>query len=332
MESRQDIADSFTIPNQNAWIRLLKIFPSKSGKNHYELITFNFHNHPPYKAISYAWGDPESSRYVSIVQGRRQGWLKVPVNLHAALETLRDQTEDVLVWADSVCINQQDDGEKNQQLPRIPAIYGNAGQVVVWLGVEMDDSKRAQELLHNIAHGEVHLNPDVDLSSVVSLFDRDYWSRLWVVQEILHARDIVVRCGRSWLPWDDYMRASRFFQSEKVSLTKMPLLVQGRSDCTRLITSQHRLSPLQILIYHGPASISHIQQARELHADDSFFYFLHVLRLSRTKLASDPKDGVYGITRVLVLPVGEMGPTLLPATVPLLYLVFFLRRYATGSK
>lgn len=163
----------------------------------------------------------------------------------------------------------------------------------------MDDSIYAQELLHGIAHAEVQLDTDVDLSSVVSLFDRDYWSRLWVVQEILHARDIVVRCGRSWLPWDDYMQASRLFQSEKVSLTKMPLLVQGRSDCTRLITSQHRLSPLQILIYHGPASISHIQQARHLHSDDSFFYFLHVLRLSRTKLASDPKDRVYGILGIL---------------------------------
>lgn len=105
--------DSLPIPNQNAWIRLLKIFSSISGKAHYELVTFHFHDHPPYKAISYVWGDPESSRYVSIVQGRRQGWLKVPVNLHAALETLRDQTEDVLVWADSVCINQQDNGEKN---------------------------------------------------------------------------------------------------------------------------------------------------------------------------------------------------------------------------
>lgn len=290
---------SLPIPDQNSWIRLLKIFPFESGKNHYELITFRFHDHPPYKAISYAWGDPESSRYVSIVQGRFQGWLKVPINLHAALETLRDKTEDVLVWADSVCINQQDNGEKTKQLPRIPAIYGNAEQVVVWLGVEMDDSKRAQELLHNITHAEVQLDPDVDLNSIVALFDRDYWSRLWVVQEILHAKDIVVRCGFSWLPWDDYMQASRLFQSEKVSLTKMLTVAQGRRDSTRFITSQHRLSPLQILIYHGPASISHIQQARELHADDSFSYFLHVLRLSRTKLASDPKDRVYGILGIL---------------------------------
>ncbi|KAI7783809.1 hypothetical protein LA080_011282 [Diaporthe eres] len=191
MGSRQDSTDAPTIPDQNEWIRLLRIFSSDSGKNHYELVTFHSPEHPLYKAISYVWGDPESSRYVSIVQGRRQGWLKVPVNLHVALETLRDETEDVLVWADSVCINQEDNGEKNQQLPRIPAIYGNAAQVVVWLGVEMDDSIYAQELLHGIAHAEVQLDPDVDLSAVVSLFDRDSWSRLWVVQELLHATDIV---------------------------------------------------------------------------------------------------------------------------------------------
>lgn len=79
----------------------------------------------------------------------------------------------------------------------------------------------------------------------------------------------------------------------------MLTVAQGKRDSTRCITSQHRLSPLQILIYHGPASISHIQQARELHTDDPFFYFLHVLRLSRTKLASDPKDRVYGILGIL---------------------------------
>lgn len=281
-------------------IRLLRIFPSTSKKTYYELSRFYFDHLPPYKAISYAWGDPANSRYVSIKSHHRgEGWLKVPRSLHAALETLRDETEDVLVWADSVCINQQDNREKSQQLSQIPKIYGKAEQVVVWLGVEMDDSQHAQTLLRDVAHAQVQLNPDLDLRSVVSLFDREYWSRLWVVQEILHARDIVVRCGRSWLAWDDYEQASRLFQSEKVSLAKIPTLVGGRIDSTRLITSQHRLSPLQILLYHGPASILHMEKARDLYADDSFSYLLHVLRLGRTKLASDPKDRVYGILGIL---------------------------------
>lgn len=287
-------------------IRLLKIFPSTSKKTYYKLAKVYFDNLPPYKAISYAWGDPANSRYVLIKTNyQREGWLKVPLSLHAALETLRDETKDVLVWADSVCIDQQNTREKSQQLSRIPQIYAKAEQVVVWLGVETDDSQHAQTLMRDVAHAGVPLNPDLDLRSVVSLFDREYWSRLWVVQEILHASDIVVRCGHSWLAWDDYKQASRLFQSEKVSLAKIPTLVGGRSDSTRLITSQHRLSPLQILLYHGPASILHMEKARDLYTDDPFFYLLHVLRLGRTKLASDPKDRVYGILGILPENVRE---------------------------
>lgn len=287
-------------------IRLLKIFPSTSKKTYYKLAIFYFDNLPPYKAISYAWGDPANSRYVSIKSNHEgDGWLKVPLSLHAALEALRDETEGVLVWADSVCIDQQSNREKSQQLSRIPQIYGKAEQVVVWLGVEMDDSEHAQTLLRDVAHGEAQLNSDLDLRAIVSLFDREYWSRLWVVQEILHASDIVVRCGRLWLDWDDYEQASRLFQSEKMSLAKISTLVGWRSDSTRLITSQHRLSPLQILLYHGPASILHMEKARDLYADDPFFYLLHVLRLGRTKLASDPKDRVYGILGILPENVRE---------------------------
>ncbi|KAL1854940.1 hypothetical protein Daus18300_011260 [Diaporthe australafricana] len=227
--------------------------------------------------------------------------MRVPTSLSAALEALRDETEDVLVWADSMCINQRSNRDKTQQLPLIPEIYSKAEQVVVWLGVEKDDSEQAQELLHSLVTDEVQLSPLLDLGSVVSLFDREFWSRLWVVQEVLHAQEIVVLCGSSRLPWDDYVRASMIFQSPD-SVDKIRFFNE-RSGNTRLVTSQHRLNPSQILIHHGPASILHIQRARELAREenrvDDLHYTLHLMRLSRTKLASDPKDRVYGILGVL---------------------------------
>lgn len=281
------------------WTRLLKIPPLRSVETRYELITVDFDDHPPYMAISYAWGDPANTKIVSIKQGNRQGWLKIPANLSYALQAVQHEEEQTLVWVDSICINQQNNREKSQQLPRIPGIYGKAEQVIIWLGTENDNSAQAHKLLRGLTRAEVQLNNETDLGSVVSLFDREYWSRLWVVQEVLRARDIVVQCGSLRLTWNDCTQASRLFQTEKDNLAKIPMLVHGSYGFTRLVTSQHRLSPLQILVSHGPASILHIQQARELYAEDYFFYLLHLLRITRTKLASDPKDRVYGILGIL---------------------------------
>lgn len=283
---------------EEPWIRLLKIFSSNSTRIDYEIITIHSQNPPPYKAISYAWGDPGCTRDISIVRGKEQGWLKVPVSLCAALDALRDQEEDILVWADSVCINQQDDLEKNQQLPLICDIYSEAKQVVVWLGVEEDDSEQAQELLQDLSNVKKSLNEPLNLRSVVSLFDRDYWSRLWVVQEILHARNVVVLCGSSRLSWDAYTQCSTIFQS-KDSADRLESLLNERHSSTRYITSQHRLSPSQVLIHHGPASILHLQQARKVYGIDSPLYTLFLMRLSRNKLATDPKDRVYGVLGLL---------------------------------
>lgn len=302
-DPEESMMGSHLASNQRPWIRLLKIrplIPMKGGEHQqYEFITVRSHDYPQYKAIPYAWGDPVNAEVIWVTQDNRQGWLKIPMNLSHALRALQDNTEDIFVWADSICINQKDNRDKTQQLSRIPDIYGQAEQVVLWLGVEKEDSARAHKILHGLTHAELQLNHDTDLSSVVSLFDRGYWSRLWVVQEILHAKDIVVQCGSSWLSWNDYTSASELFHSERNTLANIPSLVPGSYDSTRPITSQHRLSPLQILVHHGPASISHIQKARELYLDDDYSYFLHLLRISRTKLASDSRDRVYGILGIL---------------------------------
>ena len=76
---------------------------SCSSNPPYELVEAKSNNYTPYKAVSYAWGYPENASYLSIVQNDRQGWSNVPVRLQAALKTPKDETEDIFVWADSVC-------------------------------------------------------------------------------------------------------------------------------------------------------------------------------------------------------------------------------------
>ena len=82
------------------------------------------------------------------------------------------------------------------------SIYSTAESVAIWLGPEADGSALAIDLLRAVANqadppGNVSrlISSQVgkpDLAAVVSLFERDYWRRLWVVQEISSARSITV--------------------------------------------------------------------------------------------------------------------------------------------
>jgi hypothetical protein len=56
---------------------------------------------------------------------------------------------DIVLWADAICINQQQNecGEKSQQMRYMTRIYPQAGQVLCWLGEEDGTVAEAFETL-----------------------------------------------------------------------------------------------------------------------------------------------------------------------------------------
>jgi hypothetical protein len=84
-------------------------------------------------------------------------------------------------------------------------IYVSAVQVNVWLGEE-GDAKNAMEfcktLRRAIAYGQLEsYDWDDELGNAWgacwSLFyERPWWTRMWVVQEVLHPGDVVVYLGQ----------------------------------------------------------------------------------------------------------------------------------------
>jgi hypothetical protein len=66
----------------------------------------------PYEALSYTWGSTELTDNVKI-NGNN---LAVTQNLYFALKYLRFKDEDRILWIDSLCINQKNDGEKGHQV------------------------------------------------------------------------------------------------------------------------------------------------------------------------------------------------------------------------
>ncbi|KAK0714492.1 heterokaryon incompatibility protein-domain-containing protein, partial [Lasiosphaeris hirsuta] len=86
-----------------------------------------------YVALSYCWGPPNT-----IVPARIDGQRHlIRPSLSAALTELRRRRH-LRVWADAVCIDQDNTEERSQQVLRMAAIYRSAAAVVAWIGAGDD--------------------------------------------------------------------------------------------------------------------------------------------------------------------------------------------------
>ena len=169
----------------------------------------------PYEALSYVWGDV-SVRVPIFLENKI---LFVTSNLFSALEHLRYPHRDRVLWADAVCIDQDNYSERSQQVLLMAKIYSNAYRVLVWLGREggdsalaMDVTQRVSEFVDNERRDSGSAEPDEqrpldltesELTALENLFtQRDWWRRLWVVQEIALATRARLICGARTLNWD----------------------------------------------------------------------------------------------------------------------------------
>ncbi|KAH8591877.1 heterokaryon incompatibility, partial [Bisporella sp. PMI_857] len=88
-------------------------------------------------ALSYAWGETTTTHHV-MIEGKR---LPITANLDKALRRVRRNNQDLYLWVDAICINQDDTAEKENQISMMFQIYQSATQVVVYLGEHSDHSE-----------------------------------------------------------------------------------------------------------------------------------------------------------------------------------------------
>ncbi|KAM6511811.1 hypothetical protein FALCPG4_016804 [Fusarium falciforme] len=131
-------------------IRLLQITSTKP-EIVCKLEVVSLEDEPAYSALSYVWGDPAITKSV-LVNGER---VNVTTNLALALEHAPKHLEDANVvprlWADAICINQDDPNEKNHQVPFMKDIYSQAEIVICWLGPPDEQIHRGLDWIDVIA-------------------------------------------------------------------------------------------------------------------------------------------------------------------------------------
>jgi hypothetical protein len=93
---------------------------------------------PVYEALSYVWGGtPEKppERAQVIVDGVKT---TATVSLERALRRLRPADEERSLWADALCINQNDVAERGKQVGLMADVYSTCSRCMIWLGEEED--------------------------------------------------------------------------------------------------------------------------------------------------------------------------------------------------
>jgi hypothetical protein len=98
-----------------------------------------------------------------------------------------------------LCTNQEATAEKNAQILLMKPVYQHAKNVIAWIGLE----ERGSEIIFDFADQLQPTGPksltDISLPlgmELSSLLQREYWSRVWIIQEIALARKVTIHCGR----------------------------------------------------------------------------------------------------------------------------------------
>jgi hypothetical protein len=72
---------------------------------------------------------------------------KVAANLFCALRDIQHATKELPLWADAICINQNDVEERNQQVSIMGSINAAAAYTIIYLGKSDEGSERAMKAL-----------------------------------------------------------------------------------------------------------------------------------------------------------------------------------------
>ena len=174
----------------------------------------------PYEAVSYVWGGLPTE--TMLVDGTP---VPITANLKRALKAFRPRPPSLTeghargnsrrrrLWADSVCINQDDMSERLSQVELMGRIFASASRVLAWLGhdeegltsfamaVIRDFLEHPEAALHE-ARILLHLDDPMDndrldeedckrarteaqrWAAIKAFFDIEYFHRTWIVQEL----------------------------------------------------------------------------------------------------------------------------------------------------
>lgn len=287
----------------HAEIRLLKVelAHSSDGALRCAFYTVSLDQHaPPFTAVSYCWGRAEHDHVIYMGLSA----IKVTKTVEEVLRGVVAHGAR-FVWIDQVCIDQSNTQERNNQLALMSFIYSRADHVLVYLGQAGQHTSLAVDFAEHYRGRLRGQNvPETDIAQVstaesvafvaskkplslpnaevlrhvalglVDLLSRPFFTRLWIVQEVVLANNVETVCGSRHFRWDIIRLACLLFtrRPELASLLKSFVHI----DCD--FSTMHKAS--RLVKEHG----NHID--RDLWS---------LLEKCSGLATSEPKDKIYAV-------------------------------------
>ena len=178
-----------------------------------------------FEAISYVWGKSKKNKKI-ICDGRI---INITTSLSNVLRRLRLPHRRRKLWADGICINQDDLNEKGHQVAMMGEIYRSATRVLIYVG-SGDDGHGPQvcSLLDDVnrmidetcEHIDMSWNSypclekddpirsDTRWEFLTHLSCQDWFKRGWMVQEAALAQHGQVVWNQTTFSWENLMRTA----------------------------------------------------------------------------------------------------------------------------
>src|ERR1700709_841280 len=117
-----------TLENEDSF-RILELNQTDPAETQFSgrLISSRLEDTPDYYAISYVWGDQQPTSSIYLEDGN---YLPITKTLFDVIKAVSSAHTHIRLWADQICINQEDEAEKVHQLKLMGTIYRKARQVI----------------------------------------------------------------------------------------------------------------------------------------------------------------------------------------------------------
>ncbi|KAK5735548.1 hypothetical protein LTR17_008081 [Elasticomyces elasticus] len=208
--------------------------------------------HTSWEAISYRWAeDPGQLHNVHV---GNETW-QIDDNIFRMLNDLRLADQERRLWIDALCINQGDEREKAEQVQLMRNVYEQARQVIIWLGCK-DQQVEAAAVISAARWAEqkcglaytlptdrplwqvfIAENPDIPWNGPFhEILQNPWFTRMWVVQEAVLARNLVVLMHDCVILWDAFASAALRFMS---IIPASEAIVSDLVDCYAACRTRH---------------------------------------------------------------------------------------------
>lgn len=290
-----------------------------------------------YIALSYTWGRPEPLHLDPHYQPDRTwklkcdgGVIRVRQNLFDFLQQVKRTCSDVAsLWIDAVCIDQQNETEKSEQVLRMGQIYASSLHVWIWLGSRPMTSEARQiiykfipAIIKDFKDRDLDRNPDfyrnidiLDENSSAPIiqsigyekwamwksswrqysafFDRTWFRRGWTVQEAaLQSPDrCSVLVGSDVFPWKLVLSFCRLWEQ---SGWDVEMVLSGPEDPSYVYMA------MRVGAYHGfhmrvQPGVGAAALKQQWHTD-----CLRLLMRTSNMSVQDPRDHIYAYLGIML--------------------------------